>query len=100
MSLTCGCDDFDIEFIEERQPTARKQHKCGECFRLIQIGEAYTYISTKQDGDFFTHKCCEECRDLAYSMEALGFCWYFGELRNDHKEYIDLYQPPKLRGAA
>ena len=96
MSLMCGCDGNYNEFESHIFRRARIIHKCGECGKGIAIGETYEYIAQKSDGDFFTHKACEACSDLAASMIDMGFCWVYGDLAEMHSEYIAEYQPPKL----
>lgn len=96
MSLTCGCDAESPEFVETTHPTARKTHKCYECGRRIEAGEAYERTAGKWDGEFYVFKTCEQCEDLRDSLSALGFCPAFGEVRADHREYIETYQPQAL----
>ena len=93
--LSCDCDTV-WEFFNEEERTARIEHTCGECYKTINPGEVYKYISGKFEGEFTTHKACEECADLAESMQSMGFCWWYGELHADHDEYIQEYQPPPL----
>jgi hypothetical protein len=38
-------EDSYCEFFQDRAPVARKRHKCGECFRMIEPGERYRYVS-------------------------------------------------------
>jgi hypothetical protein len=55
-------------FYTERNPKARKQHKCEEtsCRRtkIILPGKTYWRISGKYDGDFFDVIFCERCKRL------------------------------------
>ena len=96
MTLTCGCDAEEPEFIASTHPTAKKAHKCYECGRQIYAGEVYERTSGKWDGKFYVFKTCEQCEDLRDSLYALGFCPAFGDVRADHREYIETYQPQAL----
>ena len=44
--------------------TAKKQHKCGECMGLIDVGESYVRFSGAFEGHGFTHKMCSVCDSL------------------------------------
>jgi hypothetical protein len=79
-----------------RHVTARKAHKCYECDRVITPGEVYEKTTGMWNGEFETFVTCEECEDLRESLRALGFCPAFGEVRADHREYIETYQPQAL----
>jgi len=67
-------------------PTARKQHKCGECARAILPGERYEYATGIWDDGPSTHKTCSDC----LSMRAAFFCdsWDYGELWADLREHL------------
>lgn len=96
MSLSCECDSDGPEFFDSREVRARKQHKCCECGKAIEKGEIYEYAVGKWDGDIDTFHTCEECADLRASLKSLGFCTTFGEVRADHREYLEIYQPQKM----
>lgn len=96
MSLMCGCDTDGPEFVDARHFRARKAHECCECGREIAPGEEYERTSGKWDGDFYTFKTCEQCEDLRDSLFSLGFCPAFGEVRADHREYIETYRPQRI----
>lgn len=95
MSISCECDN-PPEFWSEVDRVARTEHTCCECGKAIKPGDPYRYISGKWD-EFYNFKHCENCADLWDSMMALGFCLEYGNLQQDHADYIDLYEPPKLR---
>ena len=96
MSLTCGCDGEGPEFVESTHQKARKAHQCYECGKIIDPGEIYERTAGKWDGNFYVFKTCEQCEDLRSSLESLGFCPGFGEVRADHSEYIAEYKPAKM----
>jgi hypothetical protein len=84
----CDCDDIPPnEFYRAREQTAKKQHRCCECYKPINIGDKYTYIAGKSD-DFWTAKQCLSCSDLTHKMwaEFPSMCFCFGELIDTIRE--------------
>jgi hypothetical protein len=78
----CDCDDIPPnEFFRAREQTAKKQHRCCECGRRINIGDKYLYIAAKAD-DFWTAKQCLSCSDLTGKIESIlpSICFFYGEL--------------------
>lgn len=59
----CMIDDGDgyVTVLRESKSKARKQHKCGECYRLIDVGEVYLSEATVFEGQFSIHKTCSHC---------------------------------------
>ncbi|QWY81955.1 hypothetical protein SEA_SICARIUS2_50 [Arthrobacter phage Sicarius2] len=53
-----------MTFHDARTHRARKQHKCGECFRVIEPGELYARHAGVWEGDFWTMKSCPQCDTL------------------------------------
>jgi hypothetical protein len=92
--LSCECD-FDGH-AGHRTRTARKPHQCGECGDTIKPGDDYEFHTYFGDSFISHHKVCMKCDDLAESMMAAGFCWQYGSLMEMHKEYLEVYSPPKL----
>jgi len=117
MSLSCECDyDGDYEWYWEQPDdysilkTNRRQ-RCVSCKELIDVGSTvnafyrYRYWKTAieeriygDDGEIplATKYHCEECADLFWSLEALGFCGQPEE--NQHSlvaEYHQTYGTPQ-----
>ena len=89
MILSCGCDFVDgPDVFNEKIVKARKEHKCCECHRVILKGEEYGYVFGVWEGEARTYKTCEQCNDLRESLEQLGFCLTFENLKEEHEEYI------------
>lgn len=63
-TVDSGYDGEAAEFCREVERKARKSHKCGECRRVINPGENYTYYVGKWDGEIGTHKMCSDCRSV------------------------------------
>lgn len=57
------CFDYDgyPEFAQDRVVTARKPHRCNECYAMIAKGQDYYYHSGKYDGNFYSYKVCRRC---------------------------------------
>lgn len=49
------------DFMRKLERTARKDHKCSECGRVIAKGESYEYVTGKGDGYIFDAKTCTHC---------------------------------------
>lgn len=92
--LSCGCDWEGHS--GQRTRTARKASKCGECGCDINPGDDYEFHTYFGEDYIANHKTCLKCDDLAHSMMALGFCWTYGKLLEMHREYLEVYNPPKL----
>ena len=105
MSMECNCvcavDDYDApEFITQKFVTARKDHKCCECNRMIRPGERYESSSGKwpMETGINTFRTCLGCmrlrRDLCRDgflygglcevvWDCLGVCIVTGEVDDD-----------------
>ena len=69
-------DDY-CTTLRESQPTARKQHKCGECRRTIEAGEKYNREVSLYDGDISTYKTCLDCMSIRREFFRGGFYYEF-----------------------
>jgi len=68
-SCSCVYVDYDgtCDFYSEKQVNrAVRQHKCDECYRVIGIGESYSRLAGKFEGDFFAMKICVDCWSLRH----------------------------------
>lgn len=48
----------------ERTATARIEHRCCECLKLIEIGEKYISATGIWNGAWESHKTCARCDHL------------------------------------
>ncbi|MGX4728008.1 hypothetical protein [Pseudomonas corrugata] len=78
------------DFQTETTPTARKRHRCCECYGFIQPGQKYQLISGSWEGDMDAFKTCMPCveaRTWAIAQpEWMGdgeHLYYFGRLDED-----------------
>lgn len=63
-----------LEFYNQSQPKARKDHVCEYCEQKIHKREIYSYETGKYDGDMFVRKLCLTCKNILD-----GFCRDSGE---------------------
>jgi hypothetical protein len=73
--------------LDERHLVARKPHKCGECYRVIEKGETYLREVTAFEREMSTHKTCSHCqvvRDWLFD-ECGGWVWT--AIREDIREH-------------
>jgi len=87
--VDCICFDADIDdfatVLKDLTPTAKKQHKCHECKRIIPVGEKYHKEITLYDKQFNVHKTCLDCNSFRKEL-VCSFHW--GELLEQVKEGI------------
>lgn len=76
MCMFDGCDEV-VTVLHERYPKARKEHRCSECRRAIEIGEVYMVERYVSDGNAFTHKTCRHCQVVRQWLlaECSGFIY-------------------------
>jgi hypothetical protein len=74
--MECACIDAEGDDYAESSYTkiltARKPHKCGECYRKIQPGEQYEMCTMLFEGEWSRCKTCLDCR----SVTAAFFCGF------------------------
>lgn len=82
----CYCDNYEMpSMYESGTHTARKQHQCYECARVIQPGERYENVVGVWDGEFSVYKTCSFCLDLRNFVQGKieCLCWSHGSIRED-----------------
>lgn len=67
-----GPDYFDMS-----TRTARKEHGCDGCRRVIKRGEKYHLIKTVSDGTWDVEKACAECDAAIEQFGAAHDGWPF-----------------------
>lgn len=72
----CDCEPADV--YAERFPVARKEHRCAECWSVIQPGEQYLYATYCYDGRWSDYKRCASCSMWARLVD----CFCFGQLQD------------------
>jgi len=74
-------------------PTARKQHVCEDCGRIIRSGEKYRRTAGLDGGTAWTYKECRHC-------SATLSLWY-GEIVHDYEYAADdfaWWEPSSVTG--
>lgn len=66
MECSCidACVDEFCECLEDNIVTAKKQHICDECRKIIEYGQQYRREKTVFNGKFNTHKNFLDCNSI------------------------------------
>lgn len=80
-----GYDGDSATFFVQRWVTARKEHRCCECHRVIPKGAQYERIVGKWE-TLDTYKTCIACQDIRQSLYCDG--WVYLMLWEDVTEQI------------
>ena len=91
MESNCDCvyvsnDDPSPEFHNSRIVTAKKEHTCSECDRIIYPIEKYEYVTGVWEGDFLVFKTCSDC--LAIRNEFFCDSWVYGMVLEHFRESL------------
>jgi len=91
--MPCDCDWEQPEFYVATIRTARKTHRCDECYGLIAIKEKYEHVSAKWDGAITSYKTCARCLSLrSYTTDSIKcVCWSHGSMIEDCIETLKEY---------
>lgn len=98
----CMVDDADPwEFFSDRDvKSARKEHRCDECQRMIRPGEPYYFATGKYDGYVESYHVCAHCRAAsAWLQKACGGSLFtmVGEDLREHWAESESYRSTMLR---
>jgi len=63
-------DTYDV--YDEREPRARKEHRCKACGETIRIGDRYANVKVVFDGTAETIKRCLRCQRMHEHLRTLG----------------------------
>ena len=78
--IDSSCGENGPDFFTEAEPVAIKEHKCGECGRIIKPGEKYRRESGIWESGWETYKTCMDCA----SIRDVYFCsYYYGQVLCD-----------------
>jgi hypothetical protein len=81
-------DDADLNgFSTQSHRKARKLHRCGECRRVIEPGELYSYATGVNDGSFWSAKQCQHCAIGAALLIKMCGGFLYGEVQEDLEEH-------------
>lgn len=120
MSLTCSCsDDYEWYYFSPKDYSTldtKYRRKCYSCGQVIELGAiVLRFRRWRHPGDEVEERIygygdgevpmpdkymCEECGDIFYSLEDLGFCINLGDsMYNLLQEYHEVYQRPQEKVA-
>ena len=74
-----------------RRMTARQQHRCDECRRVIRAGEHYERVRGIWDGIPDVLKTCPDCLAIRDRVEAAAperWCWCHTSMLGDAEEEV------------
>lgn len=83
-------NEYPPEMFTETHPTARKEHRCCECGRVIHPGERYERIDgvwDRADG-MQTYKTCSHCQMARSWLQAECGGFLFTEVAEDLRDHF------------
>ncbi len=89
--MSCFCD-YDLPiFYRKSTYVAASVHRCEECGKAIQSGDAYEYVAAKWEDGLDVLKTCPMCLDLRQWVHnnVPCFCWAHGNMLDDARECIE-----------
>lgn len=90
MCMFEGADGYNT-FSSSSNPKARKQHRCNECRRTIEIGERYCYYAWLFEGDFGVSKTCLHCQVAGEWLQQNCGGYLVGSVLEDIEEHVHEY---------
>ncbi len=78
--------DDPVTLLSDRRVTARKEHRCHECRRVIARGEGYSRETWIFDGEMDSAKTCAHCRAVRDVMHRTCGGFSYGGLEPDMSE--------------
>jgi hypothetical protein len=86
MCMIDECDAPSVYLPQIRK--ARKEHKCCECFRQIEIGEQYEQVTGNWDGSWGSFKTCLHCLEARKWLMKQCHGYVHGAVFEDLREHI------------
>lgn len=90
--ISCGCDSDGglLAVGKARVVTARKRRQCSDCGEWISNGDIM-YMQSMYDFDKGLAApplyMCERCGDLIESLAEAGYCFTYGNVLGQWREY-------------
>jgi hypothetical protein len=86
----CMVDDVDrVLVLGAVIYVAKKEHKCGECTRVIRSGEKYLRERFVFDGEPSTHRTCSHCQVVRHWLSGECGGWVYGAIEEDIREHAE-----------
>lgn len=94
-------DDADgwWDFFSSGERTARREHKCTECGRVILKSEVYEHARGRYDGNFSTYKTCRHCMRARSLLTKECGGYLFQGVYEDLHEHIHEILPWSMKAA-
>lgn len=90
-----------VTMLAKTARRAQKNHKCDECYRMIEPVERYLEERFVDDGMIFTHKTCRHCQVVRDWLLAECSGWVFGSVKEDlHEHAVDGDYPTDVKRLA
>ncbi len=94
MECSCEIEYYDsdcgsITLHNSKTVTARQEHKCGECHRVIPIKEKYEYVTYNFEGKFWKEKTCSDCLSARKQFYPSGGGFMFGGIWEEINEFVN-----------
>lgn len=87
----CSTDYELPSFYNETERKANKQHRCGDCFRIIEPKETYRLITGKWDS-VQSFKQCHHCMAASKWLAVICHGWQMGGMSYDIVDHWDEYK--------
>lgn len=99
----CFDNDYSVTVLSSDDRKARKQHKCHECCRTIQVDEVYngfSGIDNEGTGKPYSLKTCGRCELTRWVIHVIelseGCSWHDSWCYEDLHYTADEYNVPPL----
>lgn len=82
--MECSCEiicdiDESVVVLFDKIVKSRKQHKCHECYRIIEKGEKYRSEKYVFEGKIDKHNTCLDCNSI---REQFFSSFFYGDIRD------------------
>lgn len=86
----CSCDYDPPSVCHTKTVKARKEYRCEECRRKIEIGERYENTWGVWEGEGSTFRTCDLCAELRKwaRISVPCFCWTYGDLHENIRDMV------------
>ena len=57
-----------MRVLSQKEPKARKKHRCNYCSGVIERGQIYNYAAIEYEGSVYTWKSHQTCLEIAIKL--------------------------------
>jgi hypothetical protein len=90
--------DYEWRSLGETQPVARKEHRCSDCGRTIQVGERYKRHVFISDEGLENCVQCDRCKAATNWLDLVCGGWLYNAVNEDIAEHWG--EHPEFRSLA